>query len=487
MSMPIPSNDLHTPLQSLIEGLPIQRVGRGNPLIQGISSDSRQVVPGDLFIAKPGRLVDGEHYIAAALHAGAVAILSRRPHPLFPNIPHLITPNIFEVEAQILSRYYRDPSDHLRLVGITGTNGKSTTAHLLAHFLGVEKGQCGLMGTLGHRIGTGRRLAPLTTPNAITLHRYLHEMVRLGCAHAVMEVSSHALTQKRMNGTRCSGAIFTNLSHDHLDYHGSMLAYGKAKRRLFQEHLAPGGYLLINGDDPTFSSWDWGNSLSVIHFGQDAPADIWGKVKGDEIEVMLHGKRMSLPFPLMGEHNASNLLGAIGAGYEEGLTLEEMGESLVHFRGVPGRLESVRDGKGPSVFIDFAHTPDALQAVLRACRNYASLILVMGCGGERDRKKRPEMGAIAHQHAHHVIFTSDNPRREEPQAIIDEILKGVPSLENHRVIVERPRAIQEAIWQAKEEDVVLIVGKGHEGHQIIGDQEIPCDDREIAKRALSIW
>ena len=465
--------------------------------ITGLTDDSRKVMPGNIFAALPGTKQDGTGFIGAALKRGAAALLVRRPVKGLRLVPQIVSDDPRRTLGHLAAMLRGDPSRQMKVIGITGTNGKTTTAFLLREILEGCGMACGLMGTVWNIVGDERRAARLTTPSALEVQNLLAEMRAHGQEACAMEVSSHALDQQRIAGVRLAGAIFTNLSQDHLDYHGNLESYFEAKAKLF-DHLDPAeGIGLVNSDG------DWAARMRkrapgiCLSFGNRAGADI----RIGRLEMALHGMtfdlcrgpaRMVFRTPMTGRYNASNLAAAIGMALSMGLPVERIQQAVRGFKGAPGRLERVEfSGKGPAVFVDYAHTPDALENVLSTLREVCShsrLTCVVGCGGDRDRTKRPRMGAIAAELADRPILTSDNPRSENPAAIIEEMLAGVsPQKRPIETEVDRRRAIQLAIAEAGPGDVVLIAGKGHEDYQIFSDRTVHFDDREEARRALKLF
>ncbi len=502
-------------LGELIEGEAIGLVaGGGGVSIEGITDDSRTVERGGVFIARGGAAVDGRRYIGEAIRRGAVAIITdHRPtdEDLCVEGEHwsVAWACASEVDqrltGRLAERFYGYPSRRLRLIGVTGTNGKTTTAFLVQHLLGQAGCRCGLVGTIFIDNGMERLPAGLTTPGAVVLSRHLAEMAANGCGAAVVEVSSHALHQGRVEALDFDTAIYTNLTGDHLDYHGDMDAYAAAKAKLF-ERLGPEACAVINAQDPYGGRMLRGCVAKRVRFGivnegEPCGADVPEysgeiiRLTHDRSDVRLRGPwgQVEVSLPLVGRHNVANMLGAV-AGVDQVVggvvgSGPELEGSLRCCPAVPGRLERVAGGGvGPVVLVDYAHTHDALENVLSAVRGVASgrLTVVFGCGGDRDRTKRPKMADVACRWADRVVVTSDNPRGEDPNTILEEVLSGVPADARSRVEVEldRAKAIDLAIDGAGAGDTVLIAGKGHEDYQIIGTQRLHFDDREVACAAL---
>jgi len=449
--------------------------------ITGLCENSNLASPGNLFIAKKGRSLDGAHFISEAIAAGATCILTDLYDP-FLDVTQLIHPNVREIEGILAARYYHDPSNELKVVGVTGTNGKTTTSFLIQHMLQQMEMQTGLIGTIDWIIGQHRFQGRRTTPDVITCHKLLREMVIAGCKAAVMEVSSHGLDQKRVERIDFDVAVFTNLSEEHLDYHGTMETYAKAKSQLF-EHLTADKIAIFNADDPTCFE----TKAHILTYGIDHQADLMAtelKLSGKKSQFLACFKGKSIPITshLIGRFNVSNLLAAIATCLSLGYSLEQCARSLKTFQGTRGRLERVKNKLNLEIFVDFAHSPDALENVLKTIQEIkkGKLIAVFGAGGDRDREKRPLMGKIASQLADFSIITSDNPRSEDPLAIVEEVVSGfersIPLVE-----LDRKKAIEKAIAFAEAGDVILIAGKGHEATQEFAHRVIPFDDTEIVR------
>jgi UDP-N-acetylmuramoyl-L-alanyl-D-glutamate--2,6-diaminopimelate ligase len=409
-------------------------------------------------------------------------------------------PSTREALARLADAYFDRPSRALTVVGITGTNGKTTTSLLVNALLEAAGHSTGLIGTIQYRIGAEARTAGQTTPEAVELQSLLAEMVESGVSAVAMEVSSHALALHRVDGVEFDIAVFTNLTQDHLDFHFTFEAYRAAKARLFA--LLSGSAkrrrtAVVNSDDPASRSMITGLDLPLISFGLGESSDVRPRrfdsaIGGVRMDVETPRGALEIQSPLIGEHNVMNLLGAVGVGLALDMDLPTISQALGRVSSVPGRFERVEAGQPFLVIVDYAHTPDALTRVLTAARKLVSgggrLAVVFGCGGDRDRGKRPLMGAIAARLADHVWVTSDNPRSERPDAIIEEIVAGIPPGEapasRHVKIPDRKAAIQRALEWARAGDVVVIAGKGHETYQIIGADVLPFDDREVARAAL---
>ncbi|HEX7839230.1 MAG TPA: UDP-N-acetylmuramoyl-L-alanyl-D-glutamate--2,6-diaminopimelate ligase, partial [Kofleriaceae bacterium] len=485
-------------LGTLIDGLAGARiVGDASVRVRAVRSDSRAIEPGDVYVAVRGIRADGHAFVPAAIERGAAAVVVE--HPLEARVPQVIVPDGKAALGVLIGRALGDPAGAMTLVGITGTNGKTTTTYLVESLLVAAGARPGVIGTVEYRWrdADGRRhvaLAPYTTPPPEVLHETLATMQAAGCTHVVMEVSSIALAMARVTGMTFAVGAFSNLTQDHLDVHGSMAAYREAKRRLFSDHLAspghPPGAAVINIDDPAgegMASAAPGRVLRVSAEGK--PADV--RVVEDRSTVRGITARIATPRgelsiesrPLIGHYNVANLALAAGIGEALGLSHEVIARGIAELPGVPGRVERVGNAADLDIFVDYAHTPDALRNVLTALRPLTRrrLICVFGCGGDRDPTKRPKMGAEVAQLADLAVVTSDNPRTEDPAAIIDQILAGVPR--PFAVDVDRARAIRAAISEAVPGDVVVIAGKGHEDYQILGTTKHHFDDREQAAAA----
>jgi UDP-N-acetylmuramoyl-L-alanyl-D-glutamate--2,6-diaminopimelate ligase len=473
-----------------------------NTEVRGISCDSRRVGPGTLFIGLPGTRVDGGSFWPEVLAAGAcAAVIGRSAAAATPPGPEdgviVVDGPVAAWAGELAAEFWQQPSRRLTLIGVTGTNGKTTTTHLIEHLSAATGRPAALFGTLQNRWPGHSVTASHTTPFADTLQAQLAQAVEAGASLAAMEVSSHALDQGRVAGCRFAGAVFTNLTQDHLDYHLTMEAYFEAKAVLFTEPLLAGG-AVVNGDDP------WGRMLADRLATAGRPC--WrSSLEDPEAELRVSDLTLgadgvtgtlitptgsgSFRSPLVGRFNLMNLLQAVGALVQQGLPLGQVLAGLGTFRGVPGRMEPVPTPEGiagPAVLVDYAHTPDGLESALVACRPFTEgrLICVFGCGGDRDRSKRPQMGEIAARLADAVVVTSDNPRTEDPQRILDDVVAGIAAGTDLLVECDRAVAIAESIAAANPSDLVLIAGKGHEDYQILGTTRIHFDDREEAEKAL---
>jgi UDP-N-acetylmuramoyl-L-alanyl-D-glutamate--2,6-diaminopimelate ligase len=473
--------------------------------VTSIISDSRQASPGSLFVALRGLHADGVTFAREAMARGAVAVLAETPAPAGVRATWLQVPDARHALAAISSEFYGRPSEQITLVGITGTNGKTTTSYLLASVFEAAGIRCGLIGTVGYRIGNREVEAARTTPESPELQRMLREMVDEGCGACVMEVSSHALVLRRADHLRFAAAIFTNLTRDHLDFHRDMEEYFTAKRRLF-ELLDGAAVGVANVDDPRGSDFAAAAGRPVT-YGIDAPADVTPgplalSLDGLVFEVRTPRGTLHVRSKLVGRPNAYNILAAVAAATALDLPFSAIEQGISRLEHVPGRFQVVSsETDDVRVVIDYAHTDDALKNLLETARPLAAgrVITVFGCGGDRDRTKRPLMGAVAARLSDMVIVTSDNPRSESPAGIIEEIKRGIvlppdrlrpkgqgPKSTPCLAIVDRKAAIERAVREARPGDLVLVAGKGHEKYQVIGERTLPFDDVEVARAALAL-
>jgi len=453
--------------------------------LQRCTCDSRRVQPGDLFVALAGSRHDGHDFIEEAVRRGCAAVLSDRP--VEAAVPHCTVPDAREAYGRLCQALGGNPSRQLRVVGITGTNGKTTTSCLLAGVLSEAGYPVGLLGTLGYL--DGRRIEPstLTTPPADQLADYLTRMVENDCSHAVIEVSSHALDQSRTAGVRFDAACITNVRHDHLDYHRTQAEYLRSKARLL-EHLAPEGFAVINADDPGAAGLVSNFDGPVLTVGIEQPAEVTAvpveRFLSEQTFLLTAGSEtIPVRTRMIGTHHVSNCLVAAAVGLTYGIDLPTIARGLESVEHVPGRLERIECGQPFGVFVDYAHAPDALAATLDTLRPLVEgrLICVFGAGGDRDHVKRPRMARAVEPRADMVVLTSDNPRTEDPREIIEDVFTGFLQPQNVRIAVDRSKAIRTALAAAAPGDCVLIAGKGHERVQIVGDEELPFDDAEVAR------
>jgi UDP-N-acetylmuramoyl-L-alanyl-D-glutamate--2,6-diaminopimelate ligase len=478
-----------------------------NMPITRLVTDSRQIQSGDTFIAYPGEKTDGRQYIATAIAQGASAVIWESQHFVWNDawqVPNLAVANLRSKAGWLADAAYGEPSEKLWVVGITGTNGKTSVCHWITHAMNGSGKQCALIGTLGNGFIDALQASENTTPDAVNVHGLLAEYLRDGAQAVAMEVSSHALSQGRVNAVHFDVAMFTNLSRDHLDYHGDMQSYADTKRKLFEwKHL---GFVVLNLDDP------YGAELAEQL--QDAEAEVIGyglsdaalllaerlglrMVYGNLLEMTGRGLRLDvhsswgtveLSSVLVGRFNAANLLGVLAVLLVSEVALGDAARSLSMARPVTGRMQRLGNMDEPTVIVDYAHTPDALEKVLQGLREISAaaggkLLCVFGCGGDRDRGKRAMMGLVAEKFSDFCIVTSDNPRSENPREIIAEIISGMND-DNHEIIVDRTVAIQSAIRYAQQSDTVLIAGKGHENYQEINGVKHPFNDASVVEQAL---
>jgi UDP-N-acetylmuramoyl-L-alanyl-D-glutamate--2,6-diaminopimelate ligase len=484
-------------LKTLFEGFEHAADGSEDLAITGIEYDSRKVREGCLFVALPGHHVDGKDYIDQAVARGAVAFVADEKR-VSGKARCIVVKDPLAILPDLCARFYRHPDRSLFLVGVTGTNGKTTISYFLESVFKLAGRRPGVMGTVNYRYGRQVIPAPNTTPQAADVYRILHAMTRERCDTAVMEVSSHALSYGRVRGLEFDCAIFTNLTQDHLDYHKTMEAYFEAKTKLFSG-LGPGEkrgqkFAIINIDDA------WGRKMvarapgaTVVTYGMDEKADIRAQnirasSAGAEFVLVTPQGRRKISVPHVGLHNIYNILATAGAALSAGIPFDTVVQGLHQTPMAPGRLEKVDAGQPFAVVVDYAHTDDALRNVITALRELkpARLVTVFGCGGDRDRAKRPLMGDAASGLSDYVFVTSDNPRSEDPQRIALDIEVGIrrQHRNNYQVVIDREQAIAAAVSMAQKGDIVLIAGKGHENYQIIGDQTIHFNDVEIARKYL---
>lgn len=467
---------------------------KGDPTteITGICSNSKEVKPGSLFIAKRGKNSHGMDYSREAISAGAAAIVTTSYLPSLP-VTQLICSHLLEVEILLTQIFYKTPSRHLFMVAITGTNGKTTTASIIKHLLGASTG---LIGTVEYVTGARSIAASRTTPDLCQNQQLLAEMVDSGCSSAVMEVTSHALTQQRVAAIEFDVALFTNLTEEHLDYHKTMDCYCAAKQSLFTS-LKTTTYkqpvAILNYDCMWYEKMASACSVPTITYGVKEGADIQAKEitlssTSSQFTVCYKEQQVRITSPLPGRFNISNTLAALAAGLVKGLSLPFLADRLLSFKPVSGRLQPVMNRLGIHIYIDFAHTEDALENALCCLSEFTQgrVITVFGCGGDRDRSKRPKMACVSEKWSKITIVTSDNPRSESPRAICEEIARGFSPQAHFYIEVDRYRAIERAVSLAKAGDSILIAGKGHEEYQIFSDQTISFSDCEVAKRVCQM-
>jgi len=497
-----------------------ERAPKDDPVVRGITYDSRDVSPGDLFVALVGAVSDGHDYLESALKLGAVALLVEdedkavaatlaASHP----VPIVVVADARRAMAPAAVRFFGDPAAELRLVGITGTNGKTSTSYLTESILARSGESIGLIGTVEIRYANERLRAVNTTPESLDLQRVLRSMRTKGVSGAVMEVSSHGLELGRVTGCAFAVGAITNVTQDHLDFHGNMDAYLESKLLLFRRHLARDGVAVINVDDPSAarSIAAAGESGARVIRATRRPG-VDAEVKLLEADVSLAGTRarlqlpageLAVSLPLLGDFNLENLVVACGIAVALDVPLDAIAEGVARCPQVPGRVELVGPGEAdvPTVIVDYAHTPDAVEKLLMAVRPLATgrLITLFGCGGDRDRAKRPLMAQAVARHSDRVVATSDNPRTEDPRRILEDVEAGLADLSrvtpqeldareaSYAVEIDRRAAIALAVSIARPGDTVVLAGKGHEDYQIVGRNKLPFDDREEAGRALALW
>ncbi len=465
--------------------------------VLALTADSRQVKAGSLFFALRGTHVDGHDFIPAAIVNGAACIIAETDVPADYQGAWIQVKDVAQAMGLAASQYYHFPSHDLKVAGVTGTNGKTTTALIIQHLVATSKGRCGFLGTIRYDVGDGQPTdATHTTPDSVEIHRMLDLMRANGCAGAALEVSSHALMQQRVAGVEFDAAVFTNLTQDHLDYHRSMDAYAAAKGRFFEQLVTQPhkrkGTMVVNTDDFYGKKYaeayaERGTVLTYgMSYGVDFRiADITNTIATTSYTLEVKGRSLLVRLPLIGRFNVFNSAAALAAVQAMGLNLRESIAHLAKAPQVPGRLQSVGLQRHFRVFVDYAHTPDALENVLKTLRglNPRRIITICGCGGDRDARKRPLMAHAAETLSDRVILTSDNPRSEDPEKIIDDMVKGMRGQRYER-IADRREAIKLAIETARDNDIILIAGKGHEAYQIFADRTEPFDDVKVASYYL---
>ena len=458
--------------------------------IRALQYDSRKVEAGDCFFAIRGTQSDGHDYIDKAIEQGAVAIVCEKmPEKVVNGVSYIEVEDSNAAMADIAAAFYDNPSRQLSLVGVTGTNGKTTIATLLYDLYRGMGYKVGLISTVVYRIGDREVDSTHTTPDTIRLNAMLREMVDIGCDYCFMEVSSHSVVQERIRGLKFRGAIFTNLTHDHLDYHGTFAEYIKAKKRLF-DSLDKRAFALTNCDDRNGEVMVQNCRAQVSRYSLRQMADFRCKILETHFDgMLLKIENNEVWVNFLGRFNASNLMAVYGAARLLGAEEQELLQGLSTLHSVSGRFEPVRSEDGKVAIVDYAHTPDALENVIATINDIRGegqrLIVVCGCGGDRDATKRPEMAAIASREADIAILTSDNPRTEDPEKILDQMMEGVDSSAQVLRITDRRQAIRTAVMLARKGDIILVAGKGHENYQIIGREKLHFDDREELRAAFS--
>lgn len=488
-------------LKDIISTLDVQQVqGNQNVSIQDITADSRAVKPNSLFIALDGATVDGHNYIDKAVDAGAVAVIVSKPVTVPADVCVITVDDTRQAMMVCVPYFFDYPANRMRMVGVTGTNGKTTTTHMIRHILKAQGHKVGVIGTVHIMIGDTSYPIHNTTPDVVDLQHILHQMVQENVEYCVMEVSSHALALGRVSGVEFDTAVFTNLTQDHLDFHKIFENYLAAKCKLFEQVSAPNQVkdnkgAVINIDDsygyrvmekttaPTIT-------YSTLGKGTLNASDVHMSTKNSQYTVNYKGESYPISMNTTGLFNVYNTLAAIGACLQEGISMEAIDTALKTFSSVPGRFELIEEGQDFAVVVDYAHTPDGLQNILETAKAIKEnrIIIVFGCGGDRDATKRPIMGRIAAEYGDKIYVTSDNPRTEDPVQIVKDVEVGVKEAlregTSYEVIVDRREAINHAIHDAKAGDIVIIAGKGHENYQILKNETIHFDDREEARKAL---
>ncbi len=484
-------------LKNLIAGMEItESLGNRNCEIKNIAFDSRKVRPGGLFVAIPGGKHDGGAFIRESLDKGTIAIITESSpeslsslHINYENITVLCVADSRKSLAIVSANFYENPSAHLNLTGITGTNGKTTLTYVMEALAKADGRYTGVIGTIDCHFGKTKIPTAMTTPESLDLNLNFRQMVDAGVTDCFLEVSSHALAQKRVCDMNFDVGIFTNLSRDHLDFHSNMEEYKNAKAELFRGNKVK--VPIVNIDDQTGKEFATELKGNVISTGINSSADF----SAENISLTAVGSRFTLKTPngsteirtnLLGEHNVCNLLSASAYALVQGLSLDMIQGTFKNIPSIPGRFESINKGQSFSVLVDYAHTEDALSKAITATKAFTEgkVIVVFGCGGDRDKGKRKGMGRVVTEKADFAVVTSDNPRTEDPEKIVADILKGIPASASHTAIINRREAIEYAIGRAEKNDLVLIAGKGHEDYQISGVQKEHFDDREVAREFL---
>ena len=467
--------------------------------VQGIQYDSRKVVPGDVFVAVPGFHTDGHHYLVQAVEKGAAAVVVEDSSLVPTGVSWVMVEDSRLALSRLASYWFEHPSRKMRVIGVTGTNGKTTTTFLIERVLAAAGNRVGLMGTVENRINGTPQKTSFTTPDSVELQGLLAKMAAEEIRYVVMEVSSHALKLKRVADCEFDVGVFTNLTQDHMDFHESVEDYFESKAVLFKS-LANGSksapkYAVVNVDDPYGAFLETHSKVPTFTYGiNNFKADVRAhnvrtNIHGTFFEIQAHEIDMDIDLQLIGRFNVYNALAAFCVGLKERFPPEKIKSALESCTGIPGRFESISEGQDYAVVVDYAHTPDGLANVLQTAREISTgrVLTVFGCGGDRDRTKRPIMGEVVAKYSDFCVVTSDNPRSEPPAAIIEDILPGVQKFtENFEVIENRREAIRRAVKLAVPGDIVIIAGKGHETYQIVGGRTLHFDDREEAREALGV-
>jgi UDP-N-acetylmuramoyl-L-alanyl-D-glutamate--2,6-diaminopimelate ligase len=476
-------------LKKLIQDLPIMPIGslRDRPVL-GLSNHSQSVAPGELFICKLPASSKAFDFLDEAIQAGACAVLTSEKKRVVPEpIIQLYAADVALMERELAKRFY--PAENLTKIAVTGTNGKTTVTFLIRHMLHYLGCPTGLIGTVGYFTGGSTHLSNMTTPDFLTLQKLHHEMAQSGCLAVAMETSSHGLVQKRVEGIKFKVGVFTNLTQDHLDYHKDMESYAAAKKILF-DHLEPQSFACINHDSEYAHFMVSSTKATVFRYGRSDQADLYAQniefsPSSTSFDVFYNHQTYRAQMPLVGEFNIYNVLAAMSSLIVLGWPLQSLVKSLPFIKQVPGRLERVENQQGLNIFVDFAHTPDALEQVccsLQKCIQ-KQLIVVFGAGGDRDPTKRSLMGHIVDEYADYAIITSDNPRSEDPLLIAKAVAAGFKS-KRYEIELDRKLAISKALDRARPGDTLLIAGKGHESYQIVGNCTCPFDDKQVTSQLL---
>ena len=459
--------------------------------ITGITNDSRKVRPGYLYVAIKGYKADGHNFIKKSLECGAQAIVSEEKLSLDTSIPQIVVRNTRKALSSLSCCFYNNPSQKINVVGVTGTNGKTTTTFLTKSIIEKAGYEAGLIGTINYQIGEKMITAQETTPESVELQRLIAEMVEAKIKFAVMEVSSHSAIQHRIENIDFKTAVFTNITAEHLDYHKTISNYMNAKVELFK-NLRKDSFAVLNADDEFSEYFADRTNAKILWYGIKNDADIKAEICREStsdimIKLKYSRKEIDMKIPFVGVHNVYNVLAAVASAISLGFELDVIKSGIETAPTVPGRLESVPCNRGFEVVVDYAHTPHALETVLQALRNLVKgrILLVFGCGGDRDKEKRPLMGRIADEKSDIFWLTNDNPRSEDPLNIIDGIKAGIKPGRSFHTQINRHKAIADALSEATDGDLVLVAGKGHEKYQIIKDTITPFDDREVIKAILS--
>jgi UDP-N-acetylmuramoyl-L-alanyl-D-glutamate--2,6-diaminopimelate ligase len=489
---------MKTKLGDMIQGLEgVQLKGNPDVIVMDIASDSRKVTANSLFACIRGGKVDGHEFVPDAVRRGASAILGDRVTEVSEEVAQVVVPDVRRALAYVSSRFFGNPSEHLTVVGITGTNGKTTTVHYLRSILEAWGESVGAMGTLGHWIGDSVTKDPFTTPEAPEVHRYMKSMIDSGQRYCVMEVSSHAISLARVDNVDFDIVVFTNLTRDHLDFHGDIDDYRITKMKIFG--IDDRGHSfgrerrgVVNIGDETGRTISDLTPLPQLTYCLEGPADVRGDIvdlgrDGTTLRIGRGDDSTVVETHLRGRSNAENALAAGAAALLLGVDQAAISAGIAAVAAVPGRMEVI-DGPGRHAIVDYAHTPDALRRLLEDVRQIACgrVICVFGCGGDRDRGKRPEMGSIAVEFSDFTIVTSDNPRTEDPIKIIDDITRGIPGDADYEIVPDRAEAISRAVQLSEDGDLIVIAGKGHEDYQIIGTTRTDFDDRVVVRKAFGL-